>query len=535
MERYWNVAKTVMGSLLNSAASKTVESVANSTSELGREALNATASKLPPLPPVLLFNGHDFELYLAYLMLGVMAVLPIYFGSWASVQALQTKVERQKNRTKDEEDEDDESEYFSLEDAKWFPLIGSATLLSLYLLFKFFNREYLNYLITAYFSILGVGALTKALLAVIRKVTGAKLLGDYRLELFRQGHEILSTHFSHTHLVLASLSTLLSVYYAISKHWIVANLYGLAFATTAIQLLNLDSFLTGIILLSGLFFYDVFWVFGTDVMVTVAKSFDAPIKVVWPKDLVTVIAHKGLWEALSVTKNMQYTMLGLGDIVIPGIFVALCLRFDYSNFGKRVKGTTLSFSRVAHPYFAVNFALYALGLLTTVVVMHNFKAAQPALLYLSPACIMGALLVAYFKGQLGELFSYKEGPKEASAVSSVADSSASKPQKKKSKAPVAKKQTPQVEPNPVKVDSKLAEESTPAPKSRKKSKANKQADGKGASNAESARSPAAANVNASLRITGTPGKKGAVPSKSIAQPSMFEALSQLDDNNKPRK
>lgn len=29
----------------------------------------------------------------------------------------------------------------------------------------------------------------------------------------------------------------------------------------------------------GLFFYDIFWVFFTPVMVTVAKSFNAPIKV----------------------------------------------------------------------------------------------------------------------------------------------------------------------------------------------------------------------------------------------------------------
>ena len=29
----------------------------------------------------------------------------------------------------------------------------------------------------------------------------------------------------------------------------------------------------------GLFFYDIFWVFGTDVMVSVATKFDAPIKV----------------------------------------------------------------------------------------------------------------------------------------------------------------------------------------------------------------------------------------------------------------
>lgn len=33
------------------------------------------------------------------------------------------------------------------------------------------------------------------------------------------------------------------------------------------------------ILQAGLFIYDIFWVFCTPVMVSVAKSFDAPIKV----------------------------------------------------------------------------------------------------------------------------------------------------------------------------------------------------------------------------------------------------------------
>ena len=42
--------------------------------------------------------------------------------------------------------------------------------------------------------------------------------------------------------------------------------------------INFDIFLKG-----GLFFYDIFWVFGTDVMVTVAKSFEAPIKLVFPQ------------------------------------------------------------------------------------------------------------------------------------------------------------------------------------------------------------------------------------------------------------
>lgn len=39
----------------------------------------------------------------------------------------------------------------------------------------------------------------------------------------------------------------------------------------------------GVILLAGLFVYDIFWVFCTPVMVSVAKSFDAPIKLLFKR------------------------------------------------------------------------------------------------------------------------------------------------------------------------------------------------------------------------------------------------------------
>ena len=67
-------------------------------------------------------------------------------------------------------------------------------------------------------------------------------------------------------------------------------------------------------MLGLLFFYDIFFVFGTDVMLTVAKSIDAPIKLLFPKN----------WGATPP----EFSLLGLGDIVIPGIFVSMCLRYD---------------------------------------------------------------------------------------------------------------------------------------------------------------------------------------------------------------
>lgn len=143
-------------------------------------------------------------------------------------------------------------------------------------------------------------------------------------------------------------------------------------------------------------------------MVTVAKSFEAPIKckfffvknkfwdidcifvlVVFPQDLLT--------QGLNAS---NFAMLGLGDIVVPGIFIALLLRFDQSL--KRKNNT----------YFIATFIAYFLGLMTTILVMHMFKHAQPALLYLVPACLGTPLLLALIKGDIKTLFKYEDNPSE---------------------------------------------------------------------------------------------------------------------------
>lgn len=66
--------------------------------------------------------------------------------------------------------------------------------------------------------------------------------------------------------------------YDLLQHWIANNLFGIAFAINGVEMLLLNKMVIGCILLGGLFVYDIFWVFYTDVMVTVAKSFEAPIK-----------------------------------------------------------------------------------------------------------------------------------------------------------------------------------------------------------------------------------------------------------------
>lgn len=171
-----------------------------------------------------------------------------------------------------------------------------------------------------------------------------------------------------------------------SRKFIFTDILGLSFSHNALSLLRIDSFKTGSILLSGLFFYDIWWVFGTEVvccpcvdlmvlwrltfsnqMIRVATSLDAPIKLLWPK-------------SLSVVSERGYTMLGLGDIVIPGTFIALALRYDLHNYLSASERTPET--KFRKPYFYAGLVAYTLGLIATTVVMHVFRAAQPALLYL---------------------------------------------------------------------------------------------------------------------------------------------------------
>uniref|UniRef100_A0A7S2GVW1 Signal peptide peptidase n=1 Tax=Octactis speculum TaxID=3111310 RepID=A0A7S2GVW1_9STRA len=222
------------------------------------------------------------------------------------------------------------------------------------------------------------------------------------------------------------ISIAVSGVYFKTKNWLLSNILGVAFSVYAIENISIGSFEISTILLCGLFFYDIFWVFATDmiltgdsVMVTVAKSLDAPIKLLFPKNA-----------------KPDFSMLGLGDIVIPGMFVALLLRFD----AERANVKNYTETRFPKPYFHAGIVAYALGLCLTVMVMEYFKAAQPALLYLVPACLLSAMLMATVRKEFKALWAYdEEAPNlehkdcnpEEKAGPSTADSTATAVESKK--------------------------------------------------------------------------------------------------------
>jgi minor histocompatibility antigen H13 len=101
-------------------------------------------------------------------------------------------------------------------------------------------------------------------------------------------------------------------------------------------------------------------------MVKVATNLDLPIKILWPKSVVLDTAR-------------GFTMLGLGDIVIPGTFISLALRYDYFRHNRLYRDSPKAPSAYAKPYFWTALSAYIAGLTTTMTVMHIFHAAQVGL------------------------------------------------------------------------------------------------------------------------------------------------------------
>ena len=120
----------------------------------------------------------------------------------------------------------------------------------------------------------------------------------------------------------------------------------------------------------------------------------------------------------------KQSLLGLGDIVIPGLFVAILHRFDavicmatldgenLATFNKGLRYTSSMFPR---PFFYVAIICYALGLAATLWGMSKCQewyptgnCAQPALLYLVPACMFASLVVAISRQQFIKLWEYDE-------------------------------------------------------------------------------------------------------------------------------
>ncbi|GBF97469.1 signal peptide peptidase-like [Raphidocelis subcapitata] len=312
------------------------------------------------------------------------AALTVYVGAWRSLRG----------------EDGGPTESMTNSDAMRFPLVGSCVLFGLFLCFKFLPKELVNLLLAGYITIIGAVVVVGAVLPFAERLFSPK----QRDRVLRFGtlpripflvKEPTPLELSLPEAVLGVPALAIGAWYFATKNWLANNVLGLALSIVGVEAMSLGSMQTAGILLIGLFFYDIFWVFCTPVMVSVAKNFEAPIKLLFPRSSLRAAAAAG--------EKAQFAMLGLGDIVLPGLFVALCLRFDAE---RKFRST----------YFQTVFWAYCGGVGTTIFVMNFFKAAQPALLYIVP-CTLGAVAAhAALRGELKAVYEWQEAERPAAAA-----------------------------------------------------------------------------------------------------------------------
>uniref|UniRef100_A0A3B1J5I4 Signal peptide peptidase-like 2B n=1 Tax=Astyanax mexicanus TaxID=7994 RepID=A0A3B1J5I4_ASTMX len=85
--------------------------------------------------------------------------------------------------------------------------------------------------------------------------------------------------------------------------------------------------------------------------------------------------------------DRPFSLLGFGDILVPGLLVAYCHRFDILMQSSRI-------------YFLACTVGYGIGLLITFVALALMQMGQPALLYLVPCTLLTSLAVALWRKEL---------------------------------------------------------------------------------------------------------------------------------------
>ncbi|DAZ97077.1 TPA: hypothetical protein N0F65_001261 [Lagenidium giganteum] len=203
------------------------------------------------------------------------------------------------------------------------------------------------------------------------------------------------------------ISTILAVVWYVYRRtcWPLQDLFGITLCFVFLRTVQLPNLKVATILLSLAFVYDVFFVFispaifGSSVMEDVATGGPAaytrsdypgidyceryptypPCVDPEPMPMLLVLPRVFDWTG-------GQGMLGLGDIIIPGMVLSFALRFDYSP------------KSLGENYFRSMCIGYAVGLGMANVAVTFMQMGQPALMYLVPTCLGSLLVLAWRNG-----------------------------------------------------------------------------------------------------------------------------------------
>lgn len=210
-------------------------------------------------------------------------------------------------------------------------------------------------------------------------------------------------------------SGVLVMVWIVTGHWVLMDALAMGLCVSMIAYIRLPSLKVSTLLLIGLLIYDVFWVFFSsyifkaNVMVQVATQQAAnPVSIMANKlkmnpvgNISPQISLPGKLVFPSMQDRSRFSMLGLGDIVMPGLLLCFVMRYDMHKKQAAVAADTEQ-ARVT--YFHCSLIGYIVGLVTATVASEVYKAAQPALLYLVPFTLLPILVMAYLKGDLRKMW-----------------------------------------------------------------------------------------------------------------------------------
>uniref|UniRef100_A0A671WW63 PA domain-containing protein n=1 Tax=Sparus aurata TaxID=8175 RepID=A0A671WW63_SPAAU len=242
------------------------------------------------------------------------------------------------------------------------------------LVLMYFFYNVLVYVIIAIFCLASASALFSCLDAVMEKIGCGTLSFSVR-----------NWNLSVRSIILASVCITIAVIWGVYRNedrwiWILQDLLGIAFCLNFMKTISLSNFKICVILLTLLLVYDVFFVFITPFFTKVWVYLPVVMRVprfsAWAQNLC----------------GMQFSILGYGDIIVPGLLVAYCSRFDvWINSRKKI-------------YFVSCCIAYLLGMIMTFAVMLLSGMGQPALLYLVPFTLITSAVVAGCRGEMRQFW-----------------------------------------------------------------------------------------------------------------------------------
>ncbi|XP_006514276.1 signal peptide peptidase-like 2B isoform X7 [Mus musculus] len=211
-------------------------------------------------------------------------------------------------------------------------------------------------------------------------------------------------------LLLALFCVTVSVVWGIFRNedqwaWVLQDTLGIAFCLYMLKTIRLPTFKACTLLLLVLFIYDIFFVFitpfltksGNSIMVEVATG---PSNSSTHEKLPMVLKVPRLNTSPLSLCDRPFSLLGFGDILVPGLLVAYCHRFDIQVQSSRI-------------YFVACTIAYGLGLLVTFVALVLMQRGQPALLYLVPCTLLTSCTVALWRRELGAFWTGSGFAKDA--------------------------------------------------------------------------------------------------------------------------